>query len=200
MTVEKQKSSLEISETFWGYIVREPQDRFDRETVMESALRFFGLILVLLAYGQWLLPGSLFSGDVLAMKMAFSFVFAGIGVSLYLYAGRGFRQEVQIDLSRSEVRFALRNARKQSRLQTRLPMEGVESAFVKRSKDDVAHATLYFRLHGVEAPLQVVAGPPSDLERLHLRLCHDLSPREERLARGIRRADTRTTGLLPSAV
>lgn len=199
MTFEKQKSSLEINETFWGYIVREPQDRFDRETVTESALRFFGLVLVLLAYGQWLLPGSLFSGDVLVLKMAFSFIFAGTGVALYLYAGRGFRQEVQIDHGRREVRFALRNSRNQSRLQTRVPMEGIESAFVKRSKDDTGHASLLFRLHGVEAPLHVVTGPLAEVERLHLRLCHDLSPREERLARGLRRTDTRVTGMVPGA-
>lgn len=186
MTLGKQSKSLEISETFWGYIVREPQDRFDKETLTESVLRFFGLVFVLLAYGQWLLPGSLFSGDVLAIKMVFSFLFAATGTGLYMFAGRGFRHEVQVDPSRREVRFAMRNARNQSRLKSRLPMEGVASAFVMRSKSDPNNATLFFRLHGVSAPLQVITGRPTEIERLHQRLCHDLSPREERLERGLR--------------
>ena len=198
MTDAKQKSSLEISETFWGYIVRAPQDRFDRETVMESAMRFFGLILILLAYGQWLLPSSLFAENVMVLKSAFSVIFAGTGVAMYVAAGRGFRQEVQIDLGRREVRFALRNTRRQSRLTHRLPMDGVESAFIKRSKADGGEAVLYFRLFGVEAPLEVVAGHLQDVERLHLRLCHDLSPRDARLARGLRQSDTRVTGVVPT--
>lgn len=193
MTAEKQKSSVEISETFWGYIVREAQDRFDRESVTESGLRFLGLILVLAAYGQWLLPGSLFLENVLAMKMVMSFVFAATGVGLYMFASRGFRQEVQVDIGRRELRFVARNSRGHSRLQSRIPMDGVESAFVKRNKDVSGGATLYIRLHGVDAALQVLSGKNSDLTRLHKRICHDLSPREVRLERGIRATGMRGT-------
>ncbi|NRB01150.1 MAG: hypothetical protein HRU32_15295 [Rhodobacteraceae bacterium] len=173
-----RRSTLSVSETFWGYIVYETAERFDRESVAEGVLRFLGLILILSAYGQWLIPGSILTDDVIVMKLAISVIFVVFGIALYWFANRGFRTEWQIDASRREIRMATRNGRGNSKLVSRIPMSDVESAFVKRGQ---TQSHMFFRLRGVPDPMHVLSGSEADLRDFYERLRHDMRPPRDRV-------------------
>lgn len=186
-----------VAETYWGYVIRENPHGRNQETLIEAGLRFLGLILVLAAYGQWLVPASLFSGDPIIMKAGIAFILGVSGVVIYWYASRGLSVDIQVDVSKREVRVAHRNGRGQTRLHSIIPMRRIESAFLKRSKAEGAEASLYLRFRDRSDVLHVASGPEADLVILHRRLSADLRPVSERinqrLAKSVKFRSTRTS-------
>ncbi|MDU8945712.1 hypothetical protein [Ovoidimarina sediminis] len=170
-----------VTETYWGYTIRDPEDRFDSETLVEIMLRFLGLILVMSAYGQWLLPASIFPGDAFLTKACLAFVFGAGGVAIYYYGSRGLQTEVHIDLARRELRLSRRNCRGQSRLKHVVPMAKVESAYLKRDEGVPGKAHLFLRFAGRRQPVEVANGRETDLTVLLRRLSVDLRPMHERV-------------------
>lgn len=169
-----------VVETYWGYVIRENRHGADQETLIEAGLRFLGLVMVLAAYGQWLLPSSFYAGDAFIMKAGMAFILGVAGVVVYWYASRGLHVDIHVDVSKREVRVAHRNSRGQSRLHSVVPMRRVESAFLKRSRDAGA-ASLYLRFRDRDEVMHVATGPESDLVILHRRLSADLRPMTERI-------------------
>lgn len=197
---ETRLAALTMSETFWGYVIRETEDRFDIRATLESAMRFAGLMMIIAAFAQWLLPGALFSGEVLAMKLALMFGFIAFGAGLYWYGDRGYRNEVEVDTTRRELRVVGRNSRGHGKLQKRIPMGEVESAYVKRTGNSGFTAHLLFRLKGEHDPMHLATGEESELRVLHARLCRDLQPAKERMERRMARetrAAPRARRLMP---
>ncbi|MEL6645125.1 MAG: hypothetical protein AAFQ79_14425 [Pseudomonadota bacterium] len=176
-----QERILETEETAWGYVVRQKTDRFDHETAFESAGRFLGLILVVCAYGQWFLPATLFGGDAVAMKGAMSFVFGASGVGIYWFATRGLKTDLEVDLTRRELRVVNRNSRGGRRLQLHIGMRDIESAFLRRIKEDDAPAYLMVRPRRGAAPIQLAMGCETELMELQQRLKSDIKPVSEKL-------------------
>ena len=192
---ETRLSALTVSETFWGYVIREPQSGFDSTDLMEAVMRFLGIVLVFAAGAQWMLPGALFTGDVIAMKIMLTFFFTACGAALYWYGGRSFRVEVQIDTTRREIRIAGRNSRDYTRLHKRIPMAEVDSTFVKRSGDAEGSAHLLVRLAGEPDPLHLATGKERELRTLHSRLRHDLQPVRDRVERRLAARDDRRAAM-----
>lgn len=169
-----------VRETYWGYEIRENAGHRDQESAMESLLRFLGLVLVLAAYGQWLLPAGLFGDDANLARSGLTFVLGAGGAAIYWFANRGLTNSVQVDLSRRELRLVTRNARNQMRMRQKLPMEGVQSAFLRRSKAPGHDADLCLRLMG-GAELLLAQGPEAEMTAVHRRLCIDLRPAGARM-------------------
>ncbi|MEM1064474.1 MAG: hypothetical protein AAGJ74_03145 [Pseudomonadota bacterium] len=165
----------------WGYIVGETVGPFDQDRMLEAACRFLGLILIVCAYGQWFLPGSVFVGDVLAMKAALSFFFGSTGAAIYWFASRGLMLEVHVDLARRELRVVNRNSRDQVRLHSRVPMRNIESAFMRRDAGRNGRSHLVVRLRGKAHVLHVASGTELEMHHLHRRLSADIKPVRERL-------------------
>ncbi|MDJ1007545.1 MAG: hypothetical protein QNJ13_06925 [Paracoccaceae bacterium] len=181
--------TLRLTETHWGYIVREASGAIGGAALAEAALRFFGLVLVLAAYGQWLLPAGLFPSDAVAAKVALSAALAWIGAGLYFFANRGFAHEIQVDTAKREFRFARRNGRGLTRVVRRLPFGVVESVFVRRG--EAGWAQFFLRVQGVAAPLHLANGAERDLNLLHSRLCRDLKSPAERVEARLKDAEPR---------
>ena len=173
---------LRVSETHWGYVIHEDWDQNGRESLTEAVLRFIGLVLVMSAYAQWLLPAALFFGDPVSTKAGLSFFLGSVGAAIYWTANRGTNIDLHVDLARRELRIAHRNARGQSRLQTIVPMTDVASAFIARPKSGGA-SELYLRLRDRDDVMHVATGDENALRSLHLRLSHDLRPLEDRINR-----------------
>lgn len=184
-------AALTISETFWGYVIRETEEGFDARALAESGMRFLGLILIVAAFAQWLLPGALLGDDVLPMKLALMFALIAFGAGIYWYGDRAYRNEVEIDTTRRELRIMGRNGRGQGKLHKRIPMAEVESAYVKRTGNSGLTAHLLFRLRGDADPMHLATGEEAELRVLHARLCRDLQPAKERMERRMAR-ETRT--------
>lgn len=171
----------QVIDTYWGYTIRDADDRFDRETLVEILMRFLGLVLVVSAYAQWLLPPSIFPGDPFLTKASLAFMFGAGGVAIYYYGSRGLATEIHVDLSRREVRLSRRNARGQTRLRQIVPMGKVESAYIKRIEGGNGGAQLYLRFAGKANGIEVARGTEEALKVLHRRLCTDLRPAKERV-------------------
>lgn len=170
-----------IVETYWGYVIREAQDRFDRETVSEVALRFLCIVFLMAASVQWLLPASFFPGNVFAMKAGLSLVFGAFAVALYGYANRGFSTDIQVDTLRRELRVSDCTSRGQTRLRTVVPMRWIEEVVVRPFEGADASAELLVRMLDRPDFLTIARGPERKITGLSRRLKADLCPVEERL-------------------
>ena len=179
---------IRVTETYWGYVIHDDRQRLSRESLGTSALRFGGLILILTAYGQWLLPGALYAGDATVAKAVLSFFLGAIGAAVYWFASGGSDTDLHVDLTRREIRVARRNARDQARLQAVLPMANIAGTFIARPRDGDGPAQLFLRLRDREAVVHVADGDEDDLLILHRRLAHDLRPLEERIDLRLARA------------
>lgn len=175
-----RRMAPQVRETFWGYEIRENAAQDEHETALESVLRFVGLVLVLAAYAQWLLPASLFGADPGVTRALLTFILGASGAGLYWFANRGLRNALQVDLSRRELRFVSLNARDQSRMRRKMPMDGVQSAFLRRSKDPGHLAELCLRL-ATGGEILIAHGAEHEMMNLHRRLCVDLRPLKARL-------------------
>lgn len=168
-----------VTDTYWGYTIAEPLARTPGLAV--PVLRFLGLVLVLAAYGQWLLPSTLFQGEALLTKAALTAVFGMSGIGLYWFASRGVRRIVTVDLSRRQVRLAQRNSRGDDRVRMVQPISKVEGAVLKRAADPAIPSELFLRLKGRRAPVLIAAGDEAQLLALHKRMAEDLRPMRERI-------------------
>lgn len=193
---EVQEDVLETEKTSWGYIVREKTDKFEHETVVESSGRFLGLIFVVCAYGQWFLPAAMFIGDAVVMKGAMSFLFGATGVGMYWMASRGLCKELEVDLTRRELRVVNRNGRGTRRLQSRIGMREIESFFLRRTKASAEPTLMMVRLRQSAVPLLLAAGGEVELTDLLQQLKSDVKPvsekLEERMARNVAFLSRRT--------
>ncbi len=185
--VAEAPKALAISETIWGYIVSETGDRFDRESLGEAGLRFLGIVLVLLAYGQWLLPASVLGANALAMKAAMTFFFGAAGGAVYWAASRGMRSEIHFNTERRDVRIVTRNARDHVRVLSRWKFDAIESVFTMRRPEPGSPSEFYLRLKGKSEPFLLFKGSASEVRDLYHRLMHDMAPAEERFQARVQR-------------
>lgn len=175
--------TIKLTETHWGYILREAAGPLGGAAVAELALRGFGLLLVMSAYGQWLLPSGLFTPDT-GDRILLSAVLASAGGAIYFLANRGLQPEIHVDTAEREFRFAHRNGRGAVRIGRRLPFETVESVFVRRHEG--APAEIRLRIRGIEDAVHLVSGAANDLNLMHARLCKDLKSPHERVEARLR--------------
>jgi hypothetical protein len=174
--------ALDIQDTGWGFVVTERTGLLSSELVTEAALKFLAVTLLFAACAQWLLPGSLFAGEVLLMKLALTGTLCGVALVLFRFADRGFLPELQVDAVLREIRLAARNAHGASRLVNRIPMRDIEEFFVQPCADQPEATELLFRVTGLAEPVRIAAGTVADLAPVLQRLARDLRSPRERVA------------------
>ena len=163
--------SLSLNAVSGGYFVQEAQG-FRQEKMAEHALRLAGAFAMLLAILQWFLPDLWFqSGE--RVRWALTPIFMATGIGLYLFASRGFRREVYVDLANRYLILANVNSHNASMIRFRYDLRKVESLFVRRHSA-TAKASLRMRLKGRRRSLIVLSGERSELDGLHHRLCSDV--------------------------
>ncbi len=180
-------SALSIRETYWGYIIRERDPDRPGRQLREMALLFFGAVLMLVGFGQWLLPGSLIAAELLAIKIAVTAVFVGIGGACWHAAGSRTEIEVQVDTALRELRVVARDRRGLTQLIQRVRMSDIDSAYVKRGVERHEGGHLLLQLASAENPLHLASGNEQELSHLHARLRKDLQPARERVERRLMR-------------
>lgn len=178
-TLPKPLGALRVSETYWGYEIQDNANRFDSDRVTEPLLKFFGLVLVLAAYGQWFLPAVFFGNDAVFAKAVLCFFLGALGCWIYWSAGRGLQTSIEIDTTRRQVRVVRRNSKGRRSVGTVVPMQNIESAFIQRTKEMGMKPNLYLRMRDAHELLHVATGPELELEDILERLHRDLrTPRE----------------------
>ncbi|MEM0945829.1 MAG: hypothetical protein AAGK37_00360 [Pseudomonadota bacterium] len=176
-----------VTDTHWGYVIHEQLDRFEHETLGRAAARFGGLVLVLSAYGQWLLPAVLYGPESGLARSIVSLTLGVLGVLVYWCASRSVQIDLQVDLARRELRLTETKGRGNARLRAVFPMGQVASAFIARTKDGASQPQLFLEMRDRDEVMHVATGPESDLLVLHRRLSYDLRPIEERINRRLAR-------------
>lgn len=177
-----------VSDTHWGYVIHQETNRYERETLGHAATRFAGLILVLSAYGQWLLPAALYGPDSVVAKSVLSLALGLLGVLVYWSASRWGGIDLQVDLARRELRLTETSGGGRARLRAVVPMDLVTSAFVARTRDGTTQPKLFLETRDRDELMLVATGEERDLLVLHRRLSYDLRPIEERINRRLARA------------
>jgi hypothetical protein len=183
----EQVSSLTVSETYWGYILREHDGTADRRDIRDWLLIFLGGVLILAALGQWFYPGSVFSQELLSIKIALTATMAGLGLGCLHAAMRAAHVEVQVDTVKRELRVVERDRMGDEKVVQRLPMRDIDSAYVKRGTHASEGGHLLLRVAGSEKPLHLASGSERELRLLHDRLRNDLRPARERVERRLLR-------------
>lgn len=171
--------SFSLIETHWGYILREHPSGLGVHRLIDAGLRFFGIVLVMTAYAQWLVPAGLYQGNPLASKVVLAVVLSVGGCVMYLFAANRGRLEAQIDTSLREVRLARTRRNRPARIKSRIPFDQIESVFVERHAGKPAE--LYLRRTQGAADVRLVSGAGREMNLLHARLCRDLTDPVQRL-------------------
>jgi hypothetical protein len=170
--------ALDIRDTPWGFVVTETARHAGPDHLSELVLKFAAACLAVAALAQWLLPGSLFSGEVVLMKLALTLVLGGAAASVFRFADRGFRAELQVDAVLREIRVGSRNVRGIARISHRFAMRSIEECFL-RPADRPGLTEVCFRVTGHAEPVQIAAGAVTDIAPILERLTRDLrTPRE----------------------
>lgn len=168
--------AVRVSETFWGYIIRKGGSAAKRaawgEIVAMVACIMFGII----AYSQWLLPGTINDIDVLPFKISGTIVFFVLGFLNYSIARKGLLYEMQIDQKREVLRLARRNRDGVSTLLEGFPFAEIERIYMQRSKSAFIEDRLYVEFSSRSRAVLVASGPACELEPLRERLIGDIKP------------------------
>jgi hypothetical protein len=173
--------SIEVLSTDTGYAVREIPKRRDYDAILETVLRFTGVVMLLMAAGQWVLPGVLFGADMMPTRLGLTSVLGMTGFVFFWLAARGLKTQMEVDPKERQIRLVYLNSRGHTRPQKTFGMRDLESFYVKRTKNPMEPAALYLRLRGTQE-VRVVSGTEYDLTRLHERMCGDLQPAKRRAA------------------
>lgn len=171
-------SILNIQDTQWGFIVHESAKAPGQEILAQTGLKFLAFTALLAAGAQWLLPGSLFTGDVLLMKLGLTSALVASAVWFLRGTARSGVPELQVDAVRREIRIATRSQTGASRIRSRIAMRDIEECFVRPGRA-AEETELCFRVLGHDDPVRIAAGGVGDLAPVLERLTRDLrTPRE----------------------
>jgi hypothetical protein len=180
-------TGLGVSETYWGFIVRERDPDRPKRQIRQVALLFAGAVMMLVGFGQWLLPGSLVAADLIAIKIAITAVFVGVGGACWHAAGSRTEVEVQVDTALREIRVVARDRRGMTQLIQRVRMSDIDSAYIKPGASNRQTGHLLLQVANSDNPLHLASGSDRELRLLHDRLRNDLRPARERVERRLMR-------------
>ena len=173
---------LALIEMPWGFRIR-PADMEASalDAIVEWGLTLLGVAFILAAFGQWVLPASLYVGDAIMVKFVLTCILglAG-GVSLAVSA-RGFRPEVQIDRVRHEIRFVSRNPRGRGQILATVDLDQIIGVGITRSLSGRDCHCLIYLIDG-EKPLRIATGTETEIRRIREKMDQFVKPAADRLA------------------
>ena len=180
--VDPDEPGLELINMPWGFRLR-PADMAERagEAITEYALTFLGIVLLLSAFGQWILPGSIYGGDMIAMKLMLTAVLGVAGGLILSMSARGFRPEVQVDSVRQEIRFVSRNPRGRGEVLATIDINRIIGVGMTRSVNGPDCHCLLYLING-QKPLRLATGTEREIKAIRKRMDDYVTPAAERLA------------------
>ena len=109
---ESRWTSVHSSVSKTGYGLNEAADLFGKEKRAQAVLRLAGGMMIAAAYLQWFLPMLLGQAGTFPQHIVLGSIFLATGAGIYLFASRGFRKVLFIDLANRCVEVALADSRK----------------------------------------------------------------------------------------
>lgn len=178
----EETSLLEQIEMPWGFRLR-PADMQEKaaDIAVEWGLTLLGLVLLLSAFAQWLLPSSLYIGDTLIAKFVLTCVLGMLGGLALSVSARGFRPEVQVDRVRQEIRFVSRNPRGRGQVLATVDIDQIIGVGITRSLATGDCHCLIYLIDG-EKPLRLATGHEAEIRAIREKMDSYVTPAHERLA------------------
>lgn len=179
---ETEEAVLNLIEMPWGFRIR-PADMEAKATdaIVEWGLTIFGIAFLIAAFGQWILPGSLYSGDALMVKFVLTCILGLVGGVALSVSARGFRPEVQVDRVRHEIRFVSRNPRGRGQVLASVDIDQIIGVGITRALSGKECHCLIYLIDG-EKPLRIATGIEPEIRRIRSKMDDFVKPASERLA------------------
>ena len=165
-----------VSETDWGFVIRPAEPMLERAALFEMASTFGGVLVLLAAFGHWLLPGSNLTPDLVPLKLVSTLLFAGLGAGLVLNARQGMVRELHLDRAKRELRLVQRNRYGAGRLAGAFAFDDVATVALQPSAPFAA-ARLSLRLDRDDSTVDLLAADEAELLPIRDRLIVEMSPR-----------------------
>jgi len=171
---EAHSRSLNVDETYWGYILRDKTRQKSSEIITQALVGFVGLCAVVAALGLWVLPGSFMGSDVAVLKLGMTVILCALGVLALWYGTTSQKYELQVDLNKGEFREVLRSKKGQTTQIARHSFDQVSNIFVVRQQDDEKRATLVLQISDDEQTVESVEALETELLEIQSRLSKDI--------------------------
>ena len=149
--------------------------------MIEWSLTIFGLACLLGAFAQWILPGALYSGDAMMMKLMLTCVLGLAGGFALSVSARGFRPEVQVDRVRHEVRFVSRNPRGRGEVLATVDLDQIIGVGITQSVATQDCHCLIYLIDG-KKPLRLASGSEEEIREIRDKMDSYVTSPAERLA------------------
>lgn len=161
-----------LTETYWGFSVRNTANVQAWVILLQLAAFLFGAAFFAAAFGLWAVPSSIMQSDTIGMRVGLSVVFAVIGYFLINYASHGRVVEFQIDQNSGEIRVVTLNRTGTSRIIARYGFDAFcDIAINPCGPEKVA---LVLKQSGNGDALVIAQGTEPQIGALYARLDRDL--------------------------
>ena len=173
---------LAVIEMPWGFRLR-PADMGDTtaDFFVEWAMTLLGIAFLISAFGQWILPGTLYTGDALMVKFVLTCILGMLGGLCLSMSARGFRPEVQVDRSRHEIRFVSRNPRGRGQVLATVDLDQIIGIGITKSLQNGDCHCLVYLIDGAK-PLRLATGTEKEIRAIRAKMDQYVTPPAERLA------------------
>ncbi|MBR9843281.1 MAG: hypothetical protein GYB25_08980 [Rhodobacteraceae bacterium] len=165
--------SIKASRRAENYRARETEGYFRTSTQGEAILRFIGIVILLGAFIQWLLPQNE-SAEMMMTKVGLAVAFSVIGLAVYTYSMRGSRYEIELDPIARTLSLSRLDRRDNVRSAKRFPLHDIKSIYVHKGDSIGAPSKMRIRLRNRDAEITALRGNYSDVELMHRALCRSI--------------------------
>ncbi|MCV6592613.1 MAG: hypothetical protein OIF48_06660, partial [Silicimonas sp.] len=157
------------------------------DVIIEWGLTLLGVAFLLAAFAQWLLPGALYVGDALMLKLVLTGVLGLLGGLCLSVSARGFRPEVQVDRVREEIRFVSRNPRGRGQILATVDLHQIIAVGITQSMTSGDCHCLIYLIDG-KKPLRLATGIETEIREIREKMDSYVTTPAERLAARMARA------------
>lgn len=158
-----------------AFTIREKDDYFRHTSRNEAVIRFFGIVIILGAFVQWLTPNANFAGaDPHLTKLGLSIAFSLIGIAVYTFATRGHKSEIAFDPLRQEICISHLDRRGGVRATRLIPLHNIKSIYVMKSDSPGAPSKMRVKLIDSAEEITAVRGRHEEIELAHRQLCRNI--------------------------
>lgn len=158
-----------------AFSMREKAGNFRHTSRNEAVIRFVGIVIILGAFIQWMMPNANFAGsNPEATKLGLSIAFSLIGIAIYTFATRGHQSEISLDPVRQDICITQMDRRGGVRSNRRIPLRTIKSIYVMKSQAAGAPSKMRIKLTNSPNEITAVRGKYEDIELAHRQLCRNI--------------------------
>lgn len=168
-----------ISETYWGYIVRNERSTNPFGIGLQMAAYLAGAAFAAASLGLWLVPSALIQTDTLVMRLGVSAIFAVTAWMLILFSRRTGEIEWHFDHNLGEVRKVVGIRGGKGLLKGQYGFDSVDHVDISKIANEAGRFSLGVRFCGEAADVEIARGDKAQMQVISARLKSDFSVGQE---------------------